>query len=144
MSNTDVLKDLTQTTYDSVEGYRKAAEKTENTAIRRAFERRAEQRSRILENLNGALKTNGEKPVTSISMAGSVHQTFLKITEAIGDSTEAAIERVEEGEDYIANKFDDALKRDDLDAETRSLIEMAFRDIRDGERFSDMLEENYA
>lgn len=144
MNNIDLLKDLTQTTFDSVEGYRKAAEKAEDLAIRRAFERRAEQRSRILEKMNNALQAKGEEPITSMSVAGSVHQTFLKITEAFSDSTEAAIERVEEGEDYIAEKFEDALKRDDLDAETRSLLEFAFRDIREGERFSDMLEERYA
>ena len=94
--------------------------------------------------MNSALQAKGEEPITGVSMAGSVHQTFLKITEAIGDSTEAVIERVEEGEDYIANKFEDALKRDDLDDDMRSLIETAFRDIREGERFSDMLEEQFA
>ena len=144
MNNIDLLKDLTQTTYDSVEGYREAARKTENTGIRRAFERRAEQRSRVLEQMNGALKSNGEEPISSASMSSSVHQTFLSVTDALRDSTKAAIERVEEGEDYIANKFDDALKRDDLDTGMRALIEAGYRDIHEGERFSDMLEEQYA
>ena len=144
MTNINIIKDLTQYTYDSVEGYRNAAQKAESSALRQAFERRAGQRSQTLEKLNSALQSNGEEPITSVSTAGSVHQIFMKVTDALTDSNEAAIKRVEEGEDFLANKFEDALKRDDFDTGTRTMLESLFREIREGERFTDMLEEQFA
>ena len=52
---------------------------------------------------------------------------------------------MEEGEDYIAGKFRDALEDDArMDVNIRSVIEKAYKDIRDGERFTDMLKQQYA
>ncbi len=147
MTNTvQLLKDLTQTTYDSVEGYRKAAEKAESPTIKQAFSRRSGDRAQILNKMNDALQSKGEQPITAVSIEGSAHQTFLSIANALTDSNEAAIERVEEGEEYLAEKFRDALTDEDveLDPDTRTLIETAYRDVREGERFADMLEEQYA
>ncbi len=145
MTNTvELLKDLTQTTYDSVEGYRQAAEKAESPTIKQAFSRRSGDRAQILTKMNNMLQTKSHEPVTDVSIEGSAHQTFLSITNALSDSNEAAIERVEEGEEYLAGKFRDALKNDDIDADVRTLIETAYRDVREGERFADMLEEQFA
>lgn len=144
MTNIELLKDLTQTTYDSVEGYRQAAEKAESPAIKQAFVRRSADRAEILNKMNNAMQARGQEPVTSVSIKGSAHQTFLTITDALSDSNEAAIKRVEEGEDYLVGQFRDALEDNDLEPEMRTLIETAYRDIREGERFSDMLEEQHA
>ncbi|MFL0356928.1 PA2169 family four-helix-bundle protein [Erythrobacter sp. GH1-10] len=144
MTNINILKDLTQYTYDSVEGYRNAAKKAESAALRQALERRTDQRWQTLERLNGALQSNGESTVNNASTTGTIHQTFLKVIDALGDSDRAAVKHVEMGEDFLANQFDEALKRDDLDTGMRSLIESVFKDIREGERFTDMLEKQYA
>ena len=144
MTTIEVLKNLTQTTYDSVEGYRVAAEKADSPALKQAFSRRSGERAEILNKMNNALQANGEQPITAVSTQGKAHQFFLTITDALSDSNEAAVKRVEEGEDYLVEQFSEALKRDDLERETRLLIETAFRDIRDGERFADMLEKQYA
>ena len=145
MTNIELLKDLTQTTYDSVEGYRKAAEKAEKSAFVRAFERRRDTRGQTLERLNSALQAQGEAPITSASLSSQAHQYFLTISDAIVGNDKAIISRVEEGEGYIADEFRDALKKsDEMDPAVRTVIEQAYRDIRDGERFSEMLEEHYA
>ena len=54
------------------------------------------------------------------------------------------ISRVEEGEDYIAGQFKDALEDDQMEASLRMTLEKAYREISEGERFTDMLEEQYA
>ena len=77
-------------------------------------------------------------------MTASAHQLFMSISDAFEDSNEAAIERVEEGEDYIAGQFKDALEDNDVDTALRSVIETAYQDVRSGERFSDMMEREYA
>ncbi|MGB3807173.1 MAG: PA2169 family four-helix-bundle protein [Erythrobacter sp.] len=144
MKNISKLKDLTQTTYDSVKGYRKAIEKADSPALRSALDQRLSRRQQTLAKLNTALTNNGEKTINDASMTGSAHQLFTSIADAFESDDEAAVERVEEGEDYISGQFRDALKDDDIDAALRPIIEDAYSEIRDGERFSDMLEKQYA
>lgn len=148
MTNTvETLKILTQTTYDSVEGYRIAAEKSESAALTRALEQRADKRRQTLTKLNTALTNHGEKPISSVSMSGSAHQTFLKVTEAFSNGDKAAIERVDEGEEYIAGQFCEALSADDIqsmDMAVRTVLQDAYTEISKGEKFAEMLEDQFA
>lgn len=144
MQNINTLKSLTQTTYDSVEGYRKAIDKAESPALKSALERRLNSREQTLSKLNSALESNGEQRITSTSVAGSAHQTFMSIADAFENGNEAAVERVEEGEDYIAGEFRDALNDNEWDASVRTVVQQAAQEVFEGERFSDMLEKQYA
>ncbi|MEE4199923.1 ferritin-like domain-containing protein [Erythrobacter sp.] len=143
-NNISTVKDLTQTTYDSVEGYRKAIEKAESPALKNALNERLQSRQETLTKLNSLLMSNGEERIDSSSVTASTHQTFMNIADAFENGNEAAVERVEEGEDYIAGKFRDALEDNDIDPAFRSVIQQAYQEISAGERFSDMLEKQYA
>ncbi|GMN02858.1 PA2169 family four-helix-bundle protein [Erythrobacter sp. MTPC3] len=145
-NTTEKLKKLTQTTFDSVEGYRKAAEKAESPALKQALERRTGQRQNTLNKLNEALMAGGENAVTSSSTMGQMHQTFLNVTESFSNGDEAAAERVEEGEEYLADQFRDVLEDDEngLDGSTRMIVQNAYSEIREGERFGEMLETQYS
>ena len=80
-------------------------------------------------------------------MTGSAHQTFLSITEAFSNGDKAAVERVDEGEEFIAEKFRDALNDDEIqsmDMSVRTILQDAYMEISKGERFADMLENQYA
>ena len=139
------LKDLTQTTYDSVEGYRRAIDKAESAALKSALERRLSAREMTLRNLNNALEGRGEERIDSTSMSGKAHHTFLGIADAFADGNDAAVERVEEGEDYLVGEFKDAMDGDlGKDADLRGVVEQAYQEVREGERFSDMLEKQYS
>ncbi|MEP5937527.1 MAG: PA2169 family four-helix-bundle protein [Erythrobacter sp.] len=142
----DTLKSLTQTTYDSIEGYRKAAEKAESPALKNALNNRISDRATTLTKLNDALRTEGEEPITSSSALGSMHQVFLTITDAFEDGDEAAAERVEEGEEFLADKFRDALEDDasEIDMPVLNIIQSAYSEVREGEKFGNMIERAYA
>lgn len=145
MNNIKILKKLTQTTFDSVEGYRKAIEKADSPALKSALERRLNSREQTLEKLNSALAGRGEDRITSVSMTGTAHQMFMSIADTFADSNEAAAERVEEGEDYLAEQFREALKDSaQMEQPIKLVIEQAYQEVREGERFSDMLEKQYA
>lgn len=145
MNNIELLKDLTQTTYDSVEGYRKAAETAEKSAFKKAFERRRDMRGKTLQHLNNALLANSQPPITEASVQGEAHQLFLTLTDTFADGDKAVIARVEEGERYIANKFENALAEDSgITPGIRLTLQEAYRDISEGEKFSAMLEEQFA
>ncbi len=147
MSQTvETLKTLTQTTYDSIEGYRKAADKATSPSLKEALSSRIDERSRTLNQLNEALKMEGEEPISSSSTLASMHQSFLSIADAFEDGDEAAAERVEEGEDYLVGKFRDALEDDvaDIDPSALTVIQTAYKEVQQGERFGDMIERQYA
>lgn len=138
-----VLKTLADTTFDSAEGYRKAADKASSTHLKQLLMRRAEQRGNVLERLNAELVRHGGERVTSGTTSGELHRMWTGLTDMFENGDEAAAERVEEGEDYLAGKFEKALESKDLDPQARTTIKACFTEVKEGERFGDMLEKAY-
>ena len=59
--------------------------------------------------------------------------SWLNLKAAItGNDDKAIINEVERGEDYLKEKFEAALKSDDLGADSRAVIERAFQSVREG------------
>lgn len=142
MSST-VFKSLTDTTYDSVEGYRKAAEKADNPHLKNALNRQMEQRQNVLDNMNAELQRQGDELVTKGTLTGELHQMWLGITDMFENGDEAAAERVEEGEDYIKGKFQNALEGDSMEPQERAIVEQCYAQICEGERFGDVIEHQF-
>lgn len=142
MSST-TFKSLTDTTFDSVEGYRKAAEKADSPQLKQALNQRLQQREQTLRQMNAELERQGDELVTKGTMAGEAHQMFASISDVFESGDEAAAERVEEGEDYIKNKFQEAIESNQLEAQERAVVERCYNEICEGERFGDMIEKQY-
>lgn len=145
MQNIELLKSLTQTTYDSVQGYTDAAQKADAGALKTALEQRRDKRSQTLSMMNRALIDNGGEAVTSTSASRKAHAAWTGLTDAISSGDKAVVERIEEGEDHLKSEFKDALDDDArTEPELRRVIEKAYTEIQEGERFTDMLEKKYA
>lgn len=142
-TNTALLTSLTQTVIDSVEGYRLAAEHASSPRLKQILHEAHNKRRKIVDKLNGELSWLGEETVDKGSAAGSMHRAWVNISTAFQDGDKAAAKRVEEGEDYIKEKFEKALERKDWDIRTRQALEEAFAEIREGERLTDQLEKEY-
>lgn len=142
-ANTTALETLIDTTYDSVEGYRKASETAKSPELKRILSDQAAKRQKTLDALNAELTRLGGKLVTKGTATGGLHRLWLDLTNLFESGDKAAVERVEEGEDYLAGKFEEALKATDLDPTTRSVIQTALGEVREGERLTDRLEEQY-
>lgn len=140
---TKLLKTLTDTTFDSIEGYRKAAEKADSPQLKQALNERLQKREQTLATLNAALQQNGEELVTKGTMTGDLHRMWLTVADAFEKGDEAAAERVEEGEDYLKAKFEAALKEDGLEAQERTVIQQVYAEICEGERFGDSIAKQY-
>lgn len=143
MSANNTLKSLTDTAFDSVEGYRKAADKADSPQLRQALQSRAEQRQQTVAQMNAEIERQGGELVTKGTMTGEAHQLWMSITSAFEDNDEAAAERVEEGEDYLKGKFESALNDDDLDPQSRAVVQQCYAEICEGEQFSDMIAKQY-
>ncbi|GMN12347.1 PA2169 family four-helix-bundle protein [Altererythrobacter sp. MTPC7] len=137
------FKSLVDTTFDSVEGYRKAAEKADSAQLKQALGQRVQQREQTLANMNAQLQQQGEELVTKGTMTGEAHQMWASITDMFESGDEAAAERVEEGEDYLKGKFESALDSDDLEPQERSVVQQCYAEICEGEQFGDMIEKQY-
>lgn len=143
MKDNDILKDLAQTTYDSVEGYRVAAQRARNPELKQALGRRTIDRAKAYQKLNRVLKRRGVEEITTPSTRGAASR-LLTIADTLADGDKAALDRVAQSEEFIAREYRKALRREDIQPATRQLIESAYRSVRDGERFDRLLEPEYA
>ncbi|WP_435202252.1 ferritin-like domain-containing protein [Qipengyuania sp. 902] len=141
--SSSTFKSLTDTTFDSVEGYRKAAEKADSPQLQQALNQRLQQREETLRQMNAELERQGDDLVTKGTMTGEAHQMFASISDMFESGDEAAAERVEEGEDYIKNKFQEAIESNQLEAQERAVVEQCYNEICEGEQFGDMIEKQY-
>ena len=116
------FKSLVDTTCDSVAGYKQASEKADNPSLKQALQQHCSQREQTLQQMNAELQRQGDELVTSGTFSGSAHRVWASVTAAFEDNDEAAAERVEEGEDYLAGKFREALDSDDLQAGERQIV----------------------
>lgn len=142
-ANKTTLETLIDTMYDSVAGYRKAAELAKSPRLREILHTQAAKRQQSLETMNQELVRVGGDLVTKGTAAGGLHQMWLNLTALFADGDEVAASRVEEGEDYLASKFDEALATDALDPQTRAVIERIGTEVRDSERLTNQLDKQY-
>jgi uncharacterized protein (TIGR02284 family) len=127
------LNTLLATLTDSINGYRDAAENTQNSRFKQLFLDSAEERSRVAEDLRAEVRRLGGDPNDDGSFAGKTHQVFLDLKAAItGRDDKAIINEVERGEDYLKEKFEAALESDKLAGETRGVVERTFTSVRRG------------
>ena len=128
------LNTLTATLIDSVTGFEDAAANLEgNSRLTELFRERASERTRVVEELRGEVRRLGGNAEDSGSFLGKTHQRFLDLKAAItGRDEKAIINEVERGEDYLKEKFENALQMDLLSGETRSVIERAYQSVKSG------------
>ncbi len=138
-----LLETLIDTTFDSVEGYRKAADIATTPQLKSILNSQAAKRQTTLDTLTAELTRLGGDLITKGTATGELHQLWLKLTAMFESGDEAAVERVEEGEEYLAGKFEKALETDSFDAATASVVRAALAQIREGKRLADQLEEQY-
>ena len=128
-----VLKTLSDTLTDSVNGYRDAAQHVESQEFRDMFTQLADDRSRAAADLQSELTRLGGSSDSDGSTLGSLHQRWLDLKASLtGRDDKAVINEVERGEDYLKEKFETALGADSLDATVRPVIERAYASVREG------------
>ena len=126
-----VLNSLIETTLDSANGYREAAENAQSSQYSSMFADRAARRAQLVSELQQEVRTFGGSPETDQSMLGKAHNKFVDIKNAImGGDDRAVINEVERGEDVIKAKYEAALKDQDLPSTARELINRAYGSIK--------------
>ena len=128
-----VLETLTTTLIDSVNGYEEAAQNSENPRFQKLFRENAGERRQVVQSLQNEIRRLGGDPPDDGSFMGSTHQTWLDLKSAVtGRDDERVINSVEAGEDYLKEKFETALKSDELTGECRQAVEAAYQSVQSG------------
>lgn len=127
-----VLNSLIETTLDSANGYREAAENAQEGNLKTMFSERAQRRMDLSRELQEEVRTFGGEPEDEQSMLGKMHNKFVDLKNAVmgGHDETAVIDEVERGEDFIKGKFQSALKDDELPSEAREVVSRAFETIQ--------------
>ena len=129
-----ILKTLTDTLADSVNGYREAAQHVDSAEFKQMFTELGDERSQVLSDLEAELTRIGGSPADRDGTTlGSLHQRWLDLKASIaGNDDKAVINEVERGEDYLKGKFQAAMKSDALEGDARGIVERAFASVREG------------
>jgi len=128
----DVLNSLIETTLDSANGYREAAENADRSQFKDMFLQRSQRREQLARRLQDEVRSFGGEPETDQSVIGKAHNKFVDIKNALagGADDKAVIDEVERGEDVIKAKFEKVLDDQRLPQQARELIHEAYGSIR--------------
>ncbi|MGB3455594.1 MAG: PA2169 family four-helix-bundle protein [Litorimonas sp.] len=138
----DVLNDVTKTLIDSHKGYETCVEASDDSyALQSNFQERAQRRAELIREFQAEVQTLGGQPSTSGSVAGAAHRAWTSFTTLFADDEKAAIEAIDDGEEFLADKIQAELETNTtLAPRTRELLQKAHADAREGERFADALD----
>ena len=126
-----VLNSLIETTLDSANGYRDAADATDNPQFKTMFAARSAKRLELTRQLQQEVRSFGGKPEDDQSVLGKVHNKFTELKAKVtGSSDKSVIDEVERGEDVIKAKFEKAARDADLPATAREVVTSAFASIK--------------
>ncbi len=127
-----VLNSLIETTLDSANGYKEAAENVETAQYRTMFSERADKRMELTRRLQQEVRSFGGEPEDDQSLLGKAHNKFVDIKTALtgGPNDKSVIDEVERGEDVIKAKYEAATKDSELPTEIRTVITEAYQSVK--------------
>jgi uncharacterized protein (TIGR02284 family) len=124
-----ILNDLIETCKDGDEGFRTAAEKLKDPAIRSQFLQFARQRAQFAGDLQAEVTRLGGEPATSGSTTGAIHRGWIGLKSALtGDNDHAILEEAERGEDAAVKNYRDALAKA-LPADIEAIVDRQLKEI---------------
>ncbi len=136
-----VLNTITKTLIDSHKGYETCCEVSDDSyALAKNFRERADARSELIREFQAEVTALGGEAATAGSVAGAAHRAWTGFTKMFVDDEKAAIEAIDDGEEYLAEKIEAALNDTSLAPRTQELLRKAHASAREGERFADALD----
>ena len=117
------LNDLLERTYDAQKGFKKAAENTEHTYLKRYFERKSLERQNFANALNNEISSYGESPEKNGSAAGTAHRAWMDVKALFSsDNDEAMLEEAITGEKTALEDYNEVINETSLPLSTHSIL----------------------
>lgn len=106
-----MLQELLQLNIDSRDGFRYAAQQTDNLTLISLFDKLAAERDAQAQELSASLSINDEEPNRTGSFSAALHRSWMAVREAFTSNNEYAVLcEAERGEDTIKSAYESALK----------------------------------
>ncbi|RRQ50632.1 PA2169 family four-helix-bundle protein [Maribacter algicola] len=129
----DKLNDILEKTYDAEKGFKKAADNTDNLALKTYFENKAKQRYDFGHELKGEITSFGQKVEKGDSLTSKAHRTWMDIKAMFtSDDAEAMLEEAIRGEKAAIEEYDDVLRETSLPSSTSTLLKSQKMAIENG------------
>ena len=129
----EILNDLIQVTLDSARGYEEAASDAKNPGFKAVFGRHAMRRKELSGHLQSEVsRLLGSRPASRGTAAGAVHRTFMNLKNALTGSDTTLVESVEAAEDYLKDRYEQALKDAEVSLPIHALISNSFTEVKIG------------
>lgn len=117
------LNELLEKTYDAEKGYRLAADKVENPAVKKFLNDKVQQRYNFGHELKNEISEFGQLPEKGGSFKGDIHRIWMNLTSNLSSSdTERILEEVERGEKASLEEYNEILKETTLPVSTENLL----------------------
>lgn len=121
-TDTSTLNDLIQVLNDGKSFYEEAAPKV-RADLATVFQRMARTKAAIVNDLQAAVASAGEKPAQSGTFAGSVRKLYADVRTSLSSDSDAEyVAQLEEFEDRILAEFRAAVEKSD-DANVRAIAQ---------------------
>ncbi len=128
---TSVLNDLIETCKDGEQGFKTAAERAKDSALKSLFSKYASQRGNYVQELQSAVRELGGDPATTGHVAATLHRGWINLKEALSkDEDKAIINECESGEDAAMKNYKEALSKS-LPANVLSLVQKQFSGVQE-------------
>ncbi|WGM47205.1 hypothetical protein KOAAANKH_02080 [Brevundimonas sp. NIBR10] len=126
-----LLNSLFETTLDSAQGYKHAADGVTDPALKAMFSERAGHREDLSRTLQNAVRSLGAEPEDDQSLLGRIHNKFAQVRgEIMGRDDKGVVDEVERGEDVVKGKFEFAKEDESLPSSVLDLIESGYSRIK--------------
>lgn len=117
------LNTLLEKNYDAEKGYQYAAENAQEPQLSAFFAERAQERYDFGHALETEIRTFGQNPNKSSSLAGDAHRTWMNLkTTLSANKDEAALEEAVRGEKVAAQEYEEVLKDPEIPPSTANLL----------------------
>ena len=124
------LNDLLEKTYDAEKGYKKAAENTDEVALKNFFNRKAQERYDFGHELKTEIRSFGQDVDKGGSTTGTLHRAWMDVKALFStDDAESMLEEAIRGEKSAVSEYEDVLSETSLPSTTKSLLETQKRSI---------------
>ncbi len=139
------LKGLVSIVNDGKEGYISAADSTDNVELKAVFLKYAAQRKVYETELKAhVMKHGGDSDNDEGGILGAIHRTWIDIKEALTDKSETALlGAVTTGENVALEKYDSAIKENELHADHMNLLTTQRNGIAEALKEIEVLAQKY-
>jgi uncharacterized protein (TIGR02284 family) len=129
-----VIEDLVETLEDGRKGFQKAGELLSESGHKDLADQMrqfASQRAQFGAELRELARSKGWDIAEEGSAGAAMHRAWMSLRDMVsGDDAHGVLAAAEQGEDHAVEEFEDALSRDDLPAEVRSVVSRQAQEVQ--------------